>query len=70
MPEEEKEQEQERVTAVLGRLLIDVLRMLQKADDDHIHARSKFKNWAYHAGYTDAVMEIADKIKNYSEGDK
>lgn len=69
MPEEKK-QEQGQAAAVLGRLLIDVLRMLQKADDDQIHARPKFKNRAYHAGYTDAVMEIADKIKNYSEGDK
>lgn len=58
------------VERVLGSLLTDVLRILQKADDNHIHARSKFKNWAYHAGYTDAVMEITDKIKNYSEGDK
>lgn len=70
MSEEEKKQGQERADAVLGRLLIDALRMLQKADGDHIYARSKFKNWAYYAGYTDAIMEITDKIKNYSEGDK
>ena len=58
------------VERVLGYLLIDTVNMLQRADDNHIHSKPKFKNKAYHAGYTDAVRELTEKIRKYSEGDK
>jgi len=58
------------VERVLGYLLIDAFNMLQRADDNHIHSKLKFKNRAYHAGYTDALRELTEKIRKYSEGDK
>ena len=58
------------VERVLAYLLIDAFNMIQGADGNHIHSKSKFKSKAYHAGYTDAVMEFTDKIRKYSEGEK
>ena len=58
------------VERVLAYLLIDAFKMIQGADGNYIHSKSKFKNKAYHAGYTDAVMEFTEKIRKYSEGEK